>query len=80
MSAQQADIVLKLRTLARKAFITFREQDAARLREAADELERLRAENKAMSAHNALTEIARLAANGSPWFAGIARAALEGKK
>ena len=43
MSEQQTDTILELRTLARKAFITFREQDAARLREAADELERLRA-------------------------------------
>ena len=43
MSEKQSDVVLELRTLARKAFITFREQDAARLREAADELERLRA-------------------------------------
>jgi hypothetical protein len=47
MSAQQTDIVLKLRTLARlietKAAVTWREQDAAHLRNAADELERLRA-------------------------------------
>jgi hypothetical protein len=43
MSEKQSDVVLELRTLARNAFITFREQDAARLREAADELERLRA-------------------------------------
>jgi hypothetical protein len=43
MSEQQTDTILELRTLARKAFITFREQDAARLREAADALERLRA-------------------------------------
>jgi hypothetical protein len=42
MSEKQSDVVLELRTLARKAFITFREQDAARLREAADEFERLR--------------------------------------
>jgi hypothetical protein len=43
MSEKQSNVVLELRTLARKAFITFREQDAARLRDAADELERLRA-------------------------------------
>jgi hypothetical protein len=43
MSEKQIDAVLELRTLARKAFITFREQDAGRLREAADEIERSRA-------------------------------------
>jgi hypothetical protein len=39
------------------------------LGEAADEIERLRA---------ALSDVARLAADDSPWFAEIARAALKG--
>jgi hypothetical protein len=46
MSEQQTDIILELRTLAllieTKASVTFGEQDAAKLLEAADEIARLR--------------------------------------
>ena len=45
---------------------------------AAEDIEHLRAENERLRA--ALTEIARLAVNDSPWFAEIARAALKESK
>ena len=44
MSENQTNIILELRTLAEnKAPVAWRKQDAANLRKAADELERLRA-------------------------------------
>ena len=57
MSNQPPDIALALRTLARlietKALATFGEQDAAHLREAASELERLRSSPGAREEQNA---------------------------
>jgi hypothetical protein len=77
MSEQPIDIILELRTLAEnKAPVAWREQDAANLRKAADELERLRA---ALS--QILDVLAGLGPNPDPVEAAeeIARAALKEK-